>query len=218
MVQTDDPSELRLVQGVRLADRRRIELEGILQGLAWSRAPDAGMTRLAWWLEQAEELHEREEVHRLRECLAPTLDRRIALAKRLRTAHRVRTTLDAGGRAHEPHRAHVRYDDPPPLVEFPGRCFVFTGILAGCERKIAYDATRALGAEVYPRMVRRADYLVVGAIASPGWLSSRRGRKIETAERWREHERTKCRIVREASWVQGLHRSVETLNEDEERT
>ena len=211
----DDVPHVLTIRGPDLVDHRKSELTGLLAGLAHARAPDHGMTYLVNWLVRREELHEEYPVPELLHVLTPLLHRadrfdpdsneadgkyleRIHAALRLHRPHLVARSEDLHA------RADVPYDDPVPPIEFPGHGFIFTGLFDGCERGMAERLTEAYGGIIHPRAVQKADYLVVGSRAHPGWKTSSQGRKIQNILTWRRDDRTDCRIVSEHDWIRAL--------------
>jgi NAD-dependent DNA ligase len=94
-------------------------------------------------------------------------------------------------------------DRPPPAIVFPGREFVFTGILAAGPRKWAQEQVVDRGAHFKDNVTAKTDYLVIGVLGSEAWVQSTHGRKIEAAVRWREKGQP-ISIVAEPTWLSAI--------------
>jgi hypothetical protein len=90
-------------------------------------------------------------------------------------------------------------DQPPPMMQFNGHVYAFTGKFRFGSRNTCEGAVLQLGADVRRQPTRDTNYLVVGEIGSRDWIHSCMGRKIESAIRLRE---TGCaiKIVAEGHW------------------
>lgn len=95
-------------------------------------------------------------------------------------------------------------DRPTPAVLFEGATFVFTGLCAYGKRAQCERAVVERGGRCESAVTRRVDYLVIGTLASPAWVQSNFGRKIEAAVRLRDGEGLPVRIVSEQTWLEAL--------------
>jgi hypothetical protein len=81
-----------------------------------------------------------------------------------------------------PHLKPISYIcNSDTQLEFQGRCFCFTGKSLLAPRADLHAMVVNLGGECAQTIVRKLDYLVIGAIGSPMWVFSTYGRKIEKA-------------------------------------
>jgi NAD-dependent DNA ligase len=98
-------------------------------------------------------------------------------------------------------RGRLPFDDPPPTVFFENKEFVFTGIFAFGKRDRCAAEVTARAGRFSNNVTSRTDYLVVGMIASPDWVQSTHGRKIEAAVEIREAGRRPISIISEEHWI-----------------
>lgn len=70
---------------------------------------------------------------------------------------------------------------PPPLVLFPDKTFVFTGKFTCGSRRHCEERVHQLGGVCEPTVTRRTHYLVLGLLASRDWIHTSYGRKIQKA-------------------------------------
>jgi len=92
--------------------------------------------------------------------------------------------------------------DPPPLIDFPGRTFAFTGTFAFGQRKHCENAVMEKGALI-SGVNRKTEFLVIGLYATESWRHSSMGAKIVKAVDLRNSGQ-KIAIVSEAHWRQFL--------------
>ncbi len=93
-------------------------------------------------------------------------------------------------------------DDPPPHVLIPKSAFCFTGKFLYGTRARCMEAVAVRGG-IPVKTVWRADYLVVGTVATQAWIHGAYGRKIEEAVDRRANGDV-IRIIPEEHWVQFL--------------
>jgi hypothetical protein len=92
--------------------------------------------------------------------------------------------------------------EPSPVIRFKDKEFCFTGPAASGKRTLLAETVAQLGGIPRKNPVIKLDYLVIGAQASPAWVYSTYGRKIE-AVMHRKKTVPDCRtqIVKEADFV-----------------
>lgn len=91
-------------------------------------------------------------------------------------------------------------DNPPPLVTFPGKLFLFTGTCVFGTRKQCESAIEELGGVNAKGVSRKLDYLVLGTYVTDSWAHESYGRKIEKAMQYR-NEGIPISIISEAHWI-----------------
>lgn len=89
-----------------------------------------------------------------------------------------------------------------PLVEFAGRSFCFTGKFFFGSRTECEAITAEMGGVLAKGVSKKLDYLVVGSIASPFWLTSHFGTKIQKVMSTRDSAFPY--LVGEDTWRQSL--------------
>lgn len=87
--------------------------------------------------------------------------------------------------------------DEPAAIEFPSRAFVFTGKLESGPRKKAQATVVELGGLCHNTVRIDTNFLVVGALGTDYWKTSRYGTKIEEVMHHRSASGATTRIVRE---------------------
>ena len=95
--------------------------------------------------------------------------------------------------------------DQDAVVVIPKRSFCFTGLFLFGTREACEKAVSDRGGVPLPRIVKKLNYLVIGTVASPDWVNSSHGRKIEKAVDYNGHGAA-VSIVAERSWVAALSR------------
>lgn len=94
--------------------------------------------------------------------------------------------------------------EPPATVDFEGRTYCLTGRFLYGPRRRCEAAVRERGATLEPRVTRRLDYLVIGALASRDWANTSHGRKIEQAIQYRDRGIAAISILDEEAWTAAL--------------
>ncbi len=85
-------------------------------------------------------------------------------------------------------------------IEFADREFCFTGVFAYGNRDRCEQAVVTRGGRVNDDVRKKTlDYLVIGVLASPDWISTSYGRKIQRAVEYRDRG-AKLAIVSEEDW------------------
>lgn len=95
-------------------------------------------------------------------------------------------------------------NDPVPIIEFPGRLFVFTGRFLYGPRKTCEKCVREAGGDTSSRVTRKTSYLVIGDLGSRDWIHSSFGTKIEKAVEYRDGRSVPLAIVHEEDWARAL--------------
>ncbi|WDP91741.1 MAG: hypothetical protein HUN04_19330 [Desulfobacter sp.] len=89
-----------------------------------------------------------------------------------------------------------------PRITFKGKKFCLTGPAASGKRKDLFSVIEKLGGSPHNTAIKKLDYLIIGAQASPAWVYSTYGRKIETVMHRKKHdERCQTKIVRELDFI-----------------
>jgi hypothetical protein len=94
---------------------------------------------------------------------------------------------------------------PPPVVEFTGKLFVFTGNFYFGEKAICERATMERGGLCKGNVTRATHYVVVGGKGSPEWLYGCFGSKIEKAIA-NVRSGFPTAVISEAHWAHALDR------------
>lgn len=94
-------------------------------------------------------------------------------------------------------------DNPLPALEWTGRVFVFTGVMAFGRRQDCEQLVIERGALTAGTVTRKTNYLVVGSIGNEQWLNSTYGLKIKKAVELRESG-LPLAIISEDHWQQSL--------------
>jgi NAD-dependent DNA ligase len=94
-------------------------------------------------------------------------------------------------------------DIPPPALDWTGRVFVFTGVMAFGRRQDCEQLVIERGAQVSGTVTRKTSFLVVGSIGNEQWLNSTYGLKIKKAVELRESG-LPLAIIGEDHWQHAL--------------
>lgn len=92
---------------------------------------------------------------------------------------------------------------PNPVITFPRQTFCFTGTFLYGRRSKCEADTEALGAAALNNVTQALDYLVIGAMITPTWLTASYGEKIRKAANLRD-KGNKIQIVSEQQWVEAM--------------
>jgi hypothetical protein len=90
-------------------------------------------------------------------------------------------------------------DTPPPLINWPGSIFVFTGKFAYGTRSECERLAVARGSTCERNVTKNTHYLVIGTFGSRDWIHTSFGRKIEKAVGYRAAG-SPLRILAEEYW------------------
>ncbi len=90
-------------------------------------------------------------------------------------------------------------DDPPPVVDFHCRRFVFTGTFDFGTRSDCQAQVVRLGGVAAPSLTKKTDYLVIGNRVTGAWKHERFGLKIMKAAKNRS-EGVSVAIIDERHW------------------
>jgi hypothetical protein len=200
----DDHRKIRTLNLPRIITRTITEFEGLCAAIVYDGIVDDGeVTMLREWLAaKSEFLHVWPlcEVHDLMEKILE--DGVVDASER----EELFALLDSiGASADKCGKPAESIFDNDPMIEFPGRTFLFTGRLDLCKRKDAQAAVQARGGRATSSVVRRLDYLVVGDLGTDAWQYSRYGRKIEAVMENRRAGGTTL-IIREQDFAKSLER------------
>lgn len=86
--------------------------------------------------------------------------------------------------------------NPFPNIQFEGSLFCFTGTFAYGPRKKCIEYLEGKGGSFNSKVIKKTDYLVIGAYVTDSWAHESFGRKIEQAMLNREHG-TGIKIINE---------------------
>ncbi|KRW57867.1 BRCT domain-containing protein [Pseudomonas sp. TTU2014-080ASC] len=92
---------------------------------------------------------------------------------------------------------------PAPELEWEGRLFVFTGVMAYGPRKDCEALVTERGGRIAPSVSKKISYLVVGGVGNEQWLHSTYGTKIKKAVEIREAGGN-ISIISEEHWQKAL--------------
>lgn len=95
------------------------------------------------------------------------------------------------------------FNDPAPVISFPGRRFCFTGVFDYGSRSQCQAAIEARLGIVSSGVTKNLDFLVVGNVGSEVWKHTSFGNKIEKAVGYRDTG-LQIAIISEAYWVENL--------------
>lgn len=94
-------------------------------------------------------------------------------------------------------------DQPPPILEWPSRAFIFTGVMAFGPRKDCEALVTERGGLIASSVSKKVNFLVVGSIGNEHWLHSSYGTKIKKAVELRENG-SPIAIISEDHWQQAI--------------
>jgi NAD-dependent DNA ligase len=192
----------------RLVTRSLNQLMGIVNGvLCDGQLHDSEVHFLSTWLEENDQLktvYPASVIYRLiREALADgvlTMEEKDHLLKSL-SAISGNDFWKTG--AALPETIASVFDDDPTVV-FTGNIFVMTGEFMFGTRGACHRATEQRGGLAKDTVTNRTNFLVVGAMASPAWIESNFGRKIQKAAEMAESGDFEIAIIRESDWAMAL--------------
>lgn len=192
----------------RLVTRSLNQLMGIINGvLCDGHLHDTEIHFLSTWLQENEQLknvYPANVIFRLiREALADgvlTLEEKEHLLKNL-SAISGNEFWKTG--AALPESIASVFDDDPTVV-FTENIFVMTGEFMFGTRNACHKATELRGGFTSDNVTKKTNYLVIGSMASPAWIESNFGRKIQKAAEMAESGEFEVAIIREADWAMAL--------------
>jgi NAD-dependent DNA ligase len=97
------------------------------------------------------------------------------------------------------------------VITHEGQTFVFTGVFTYGERKECHEKASSLGAKVVTGISPKVTFLVVADSASPHWIHTNYGRKIQKALDLNKGGRARIKIVTEKMWVDTHEKEEEAL-------
>lgn len=192
----------------RLVTRSLNQLMGIVNGVVCDgELHDSEVHFLSTWLQENEQLRDvypANVIYRLvRETLADgvlTQEEKEHLLKSL-SAISGNEFWKTG--AALPEHITVIFDNDP-MVVFPENTFVMTGDFMFGTRRACHKATEQRGGLTSDNVSKKTNYLVIGALASPYWIESNFGRKIQKAAEMAQSGDFEIAIIREADWAMAL--------------
>lgn len=192
----------------RLITRSLNQLMGIVNGvLCDGQLHESEVHFLSTWLQENEQLknvYPASLIYRLiREALADdvlTLEEKDHLLKSL-SAISGNEFWKTG--AALPETIAGVFDDDPTVV-FNDNIFVMTGAFMFGTRNACHKATEVRGGTTGDNVTQKTNYLVIGSMASPAWIESNFGRKIQKAAEMAESGEFEIAIIREADWAMAL--------------
>ena len=90
--------------------------------------------------------------------------------------------------------------NPSASVHFEGRVFVFTGEFLWGTRRECVKAVEKRGGIAKDSVTKETNFLVIGAMASPDWITANFGRKIQKAADMVHAKKHDIAIIREETW------------------
>ena len=94
-------------------------------------------------------------------------------------------------------------NNPPPLVEFVGKSFCFTGKMVIGQRTHCQAMVKERGGLICPNPVTTCNYLVIGELGSQDWKQTSYGNKILKAVDFRDKGHP-INIISEQWWAEAL--------------
>ncbi|WP_095082582.1 BRCT domain-containing protein [Pseudomonas sp. Irchel s3h17] len=94
-------------------------------------------------------------------------------------------------------------NNPPPILSWVDRVFLFTGVMAYGPRKDCESLILERGGLIGGSVSKKVHYLIVGSIGNDQWLHSSYGTKIKRAVELRESG-TSIAIISEEHWQKML--------------
>lgn len=90
--------------------------------------------------------------------------------------------------------------NPNAVIAFESRVFVFTGEFLWGTRRECVKAVEKRGGTAKDSVTKETNFLVIGAMASPDWITANFGRKIQKAAEMVSSGKHDIAIVREETW------------------
>ncbi|PKM30212.1 MAG: NAD-dependent DNA ligase [Gammaproteobacteria bacterium HGW-Gammaproteobacteria-11] len=94
--------------------------------------------------------------------------------------------LEIAAATHVQRPSSLPLDQPPPLLDWQDRAFMFTGVMAYGPRKNCESLVTERGGRISPSVSKKLNFLIVGSIGNDQWLHSNYGTKIKKAVELRE--------------------------------
>lgn len=180
----DEFTHLRQFSSRRVNTRTLDELVGITRGLAADgQIVQAEAEFLQHWLKQTEEAQADPVYKILHDRLEDMLEDghldNDEATELLEMIHAL--TGDDGKLKNYRSPTRLPLDTPMPTLDFEGKNYLMTGVMAFGPRKECERLITERGGICKTGMSKRVNYLVIGTIASEHWMHSSHGRKIQTA-------------------------------------
>jgi len=106
------------------------------------------------------------------------------------------------GAALPEHIANI-FDDDPHVI-FEDNIFVFTGEFLWGTRNECHREIEKRGGTSKNSITNETNYLVIGSMASPDWITANFGRKIQKAAEMAQSGEYQISIIREVDWSMAL--------------
>ena len=192
----------------RLITRSLNQLMGIVNGvLCDGQLHDSEVHFLSTWLQENEQLktvYPANIIYRLiREAMSD------GVLTQDEKDHLLRSLSEISGNdfwktgAALPGNISSVFDDDPTVV-FNDNIFVMTGEFMFGTRNACHKATELRGGQTSDNVTKKTNYLVIGSMASPSWIESNFGRKIQKAAEMAESGEFEIAIIRETDWAMAL--------------
>ena len=192
----------------RLITRSLNQLMGIVNGvLCDGQLHDSEVHFLSTWLQENEQLksvYPANIIYRLiREALSD------GVLTEDEKGHLLKSLSEISGNdfwktgAALPESISSVFDDDPTVV-FSDNVFVMTGEFMFGTRNACHKATEFRGGLTGDSVTKKTNYLVIGSMASPLWIESNFGRKIQKAAEMADSGDFEIAIIRETDWAMAL--------------
>lgn len=198
----------RYVLDARRSAKGLQSLMGILNGLICDgHLSDHEIRYLKTWATENEDLAEIYPANivyrRIHEVL---VDDMITEEERTHLTHEIQTLtgnnfLETG--AALPEQIENIFDNDPHVI-FENNIFVFTGEFLWGTREECHRETIKRGGIPKNSVTRKTNYLVIGTMASPDWITANFGRKIQKAADMAQSGDYEVAIIREVDWSMSL--------------
>lgn len=116
------------------------------------------------------------------------------------------------------YAAALPLNDPPPAIEFAGRCFHTLGPFASATRKAVNTTIKSLGGRVQHNVTPTLDYLVIGLIDRRDWQHGPYGVRIWRAVKYRDTHGLPVALVSEEHWLHHLGAACSRVSRHRYRT
>jgi NAD-dependent DNA ligase len=192
----------------RLITRSLNQLMGIVNGvLCDGQLHDSEVHFLSTWLQENEQLKSVYPANIIYRLIREALSDGVLTEDEKR--HLLKSLSEISGNyfwktgATLPESISSVFDDDPTVV-FSGNVFVMTGEFMFGTRNACHKATEFRGGLTSDNVTKKTNYLVIGSMASPLWIESNFGRKIQKAAEMAESGEFEIAIIRETDWAMAL--------------
>ena len=192
----------------RLVTRSLNQLMGIVNGIVCDgHLHDGEVHFLSTWLQENEQLkvvYPANIIYRLiREALSD------GVLTQDEKDHLLKSLVEISGNdfwktgAVLPEPIAKVFDDDPTVI-FQDNIFVMTGEFMFGTRNACHKVTEMRGGLTGDNVTKRTNYLVIGSRASPAWIETNFGRKIQKAAEMADSGEFEIAIIRETDWAMAL--------------